>query len=73
MDGLKYANSHEWVKHEGSVATIGITDHAQVLFLLFLGLYLSRVEPNSDSGFAMQKLEHWFGSCKMSLYQLIYT
>ncbi|RID61788.1 hypothetical protein BRARA_E00905 [Brassica rapa] len=27
--GLKYANSHEWVKHEGSVATIGITDHAQ--------------------------------------------
>ena len=31
LDGLKYANSHEWVKHEGSVATIGITDHAQVI------------------------------------------
>lgn len=30
LDGLKYADSHEWVKHEGSVATIGITDHAQV-------------------------------------------
>ncbi|KAK1438466.1 hypothetical protein QVD17_04275 [Tagetes erecta] len=29
LDGLKYANSHEWVKHEGSVATIGITHHAQ--------------------------------------------
>ncbi|RDX72791.1 Glycine cleavage system H protein, mitochondrial [Mucuna pruriens] len=29
LDGLKYADSHEWVKHEGSVATIGITDHAQ--------------------------------------------
>ncbi|MCI2646606.1 glycine cleavage system protein H, partial [Listeria monocytogenes] len=29
MEGLKYANSHEWVKHEGSVATIGITAHAQ--------------------------------------------
>ncbi|KAJ9549700.1 hypothetical protein OSB04_022243 [Centaurea solstitialis] len=29
LDGLKYANSHEWVKHEGAVATIGITDHAQ--------------------------------------------
>ncbi|XP_059656754.1 glycine cleavage system H protein, mitochondrial-like [Cornus florida] len=29
LDGLKYASSHEWVKHEGSVATIGITDHAQ--------------------------------------------
>ncbi|XP_022931257.1 glycine cleavage system H protein, mitochondrial-like [Cucurbita moschata] len=29
LDGLKYASSHEWVKHEGPVATIGITDHAQ--------------------------------------------
>lgn len=30
LDGVKYATSHEWVKHEGSVATVGITDHAQV-------------------------------------------
>lgn len=30
LEGLKYAKSHEWVKHEGRVATIGITDHAQV-------------------------------------------
>ncbi|KAF3645545.1 Glycine cleavage system H protein, mitochondrial [Capsicum annuum] len=29
IDGLKYASSHEWVKHEGGVATVGITDHAQ--------------------------------------------
>ncbi|CAK9173371.1 unnamed protein product [Ilex paraguariensis] len=29
LDGLKYASTHEWVKHEGPVATIGITDHAQ--------------------------------------------
>ncbi|XP_020591371.1 glycine cleavage system H protein 3, mitochondrial [Phalaenopsis equestris] len=29
LDGLKYSNSHEWIKQEGSVATIGITDHAQ--------------------------------------------
>ncbi|XP_021893604.1 glycine cleavage system H protein 1, mitochondrial [Carica papaya] len=29
LEGLKYAASHEWVKHEGSVATIGITHHAQ--------------------------------------------
>ncbi|XP_050214781.1 glycine cleavage system H protein, mitochondrial [Mercurialis annua] len=29
LDGLKYATSHEWVKHEDSVATVGITDHAQ--------------------------------------------
>ncbi|KAF8726351.1 hypothetical protein HU200_019813 [Digitaria exilis] len=29
-DGLKYTQSHEWVKlHEDGVATVGITDHAQ--------------------------------------------
>ncbi len=26
---LKYAKSHEWVRFEGNIATIGITDHAQ--------------------------------------------
>ena len=26
---LKYAPSHEWVRVEGDVATVGITDHAQ--------------------------------------------
>ncbi|MEI7577376.1 MAG: glycine cleavage system protein GcvH [Armatimonadota bacterium] len=26
---LKYTESHEWVRVEGDVATIGITDHAQ--------------------------------------------
>ena len=26
---LKYAKSHEWVRLAGSVATVGITDHAQ--------------------------------------------
>ena len=26
---LKYAASHEWVRVEGDVATVGITDHAQ--------------------------------------------
>jgi len=28
-DGLKYSNEHEWVKVDGNIATIGITDHAQ--------------------------------------------
>ena len=27
--GLKYSKEHEWVAAEESVATIGITDHAQ--------------------------------------------
>jgi glycine cleavage system H protein len=26
---LKYSKSHEWVKIEGDIATVGITDHAQ--------------------------------------------
>lgn len=36
LDGLKYADSHEWVKVDGSVATIGITHHAQVNQILYL-------------------------------------
>ncbi len=28
-DGLKYTDDHEWVKVEGNIGTIGVTDHAQ--------------------------------------------
>jgi len=28
-EGLKYTHEHEWVKVEGSVATVGITEYAQ--------------------------------------------
>ncbi len=28
-EGLRYTKSHEWVRVEGDVATVGITDHAQ--------------------------------------------
>jgi glycine cleavage system H protein len=28
-DALRYSQEHEWVKVDGGVATIGITDHAQ--------------------------------------------
>ena len=28
-DDLKFAESHEWVRLEGDIATVGITDHAQ--------------------------------------------
>ena len=27
--GLKYTDTHEWIKIEGDIARIGITDHAQ--------------------------------------------
>ncbi|MCF0202908.1 MAG: glycine cleavage system protein GcvH [Bacteroidaceae bacterium] len=29
IEGLLYAESHEWVKTEGNIATVGITDYAQ--------------------------------------------
>ncbi|TDM03719.1 glycine cleavage system protein GcvH [Macrococcus carouselicus] len=29
LEGLKYSKDHEWVKSEGNVKTIGITDFAQ--------------------------------------------
>lgn len=29
IPGLKYADSHEWVKVDGDIATVGITDYAQ--------------------------------------------
>ena len=28
-EDLKYAKSHEWIRVEGDMATVGITDHAQ--------------------------------------------
>jgi len=29
MATLRYTNEHEWIRLEGDVATVGITDHAQ--------------------------------------------
>lgn len=29
IEGLKYADSHEWVKSDGKLGTVGITHHAQ--------------------------------------------
>jgi glycine cleavage system H protein len=40
---LKYSKEHEWVKLEGNIATIGITDYAQgelgdIVFVEFVGV-----------------------------------
>lgn len=29
LPGLKYSKEHEWVKMDGNIATVGISDHAQ--------------------------------------------
>jgi glycine cleavage system H lipoate-binding protein len=38
MDGFKYAKSHEYIKLEGDVATVGISDFAQVLQPIYIAL-----------------------------------
>ena len=27
--GLRYTEEHEWIRMDGNIATVGITDHAQ--------------------------------------------
>ncbi|KAL1568236.1 glycine cleavage system H protein, mitochondrial-like [Salvia divinorum] len=53
LDDLKYASSHEWVKHDGPVATIGITDHAQDHLgeLVFVELPEAGKEVKQGTGF----------------------
>ncbi|XP_010538375.1 PREDICTED: glycine cleavage system H protein 3, mitochondrial-like [Tarenaya hassleriana] len=53
LEGLKYASSHEWVKHEGSVAIIGISDHAQDHLgeVVFVELPEENASVNKDKAF----------------------
>lgn len=57
-DGLKYTQSHEWVKTTGDVATVGITDHAQAselagdiiyIYLRYSLLVLCQLSSSSSS------------------------
>lgn len=51
---LRYLESHEWIRVEGDVATIGITDHAQdqLTDVVFVELPTkgTRVEPKKSFG-----------------------
>lgn len=47
---LKYTKSHEWLKIEGDVATIGITDHAQNLLGDIVYLELPEIGAQFDQG-----------------------
>ncbi|KAG6525954.1 glycine cleavage system H protein, mitochondrial-like [Zingiber officinale] len=53
IDGFRYSDSHEWVKHQGDVATIGITDHAQGHLgeVVFVELPESGTSVTKGSGF----------------------
>ncbi len=43
LEELKYSKTHEWVKVDGEIATIGITDHAQETLGEIVYLDLSEV------------------------------
>jgi len=54
---LKYAKSHEWVRAEGEVATVGITDHAQHELTDIVFVELPAVGRNVKAGEACAVVE----------------
>ena len=47
---LKYAKSHEWVRVEGDVAVVGITDHAQQELTDIVYVELPEVDARVEAG-----------------------
>lgn len=47
---LQYTKTHEWVKKDNDVITIGITDHAQTMLGDLVYVELPEIESNFDSG-----------------------
>ncbi len=54
---LKYTKSHEWVKIEGSIATVGITDHAQSELTDIVFVDLPSAGKSFDAGASVAVLE----------------
>lgn len=47
---LAYTKTHEWVKKEDGLLTIGITDHAQTMLGDLVYVELPEIESNFDNG-----------------------
>ena len=47
---LNYTKTHEWVKKEGDLLTIGITDHAQTMLGDLVYVELPQLEMNLSAG-----------------------
>ncbi len=47
---LRYANSHEWLRLEGDIATVGISDHAQEELTDVVFVELPAVGRSVDAG-----------------------
>lgn len=50
LDNLKYTKEHEWVKIEGDIATVGITDFAQKELGDIVYVEVDTVEETLDKG-----------------------
>ncbi len=47
---LQYSKTHEWVRRDEDVLTIGITDHAQTMLGDLVYVELPEIEANLESG-----------------------
>ncbi len=56
-DDLKYAESHEWVRMDGDVATVGITDHAQAELTDIVFVEPPKVGDSVDKGAGVAVVE----------------
>ena len=57
MDGLSYAETHEWIKIEDDVAIVGITDYAQHTLGDIVGVELPSVGDSFDAGDSIGMLD----------------
>ncbi|RJX25333.1 MAG: glycine cleavage system protein GcvH [Acholeplasma sp.] len=56
-EGLLYSESHEWVKQEGNIAWIGISDHAQHALGSVVFIELPKVGKNIKKGESLGAVE----------------
>lgn len=66
-EGLKYTEEHEWVRVDGNIGTIGITDHAQSELGDLTYVELPQIGDEFSKGDAVGGVE------SMKAYQDLYT
>lgn len=57
IEGLKYSKDHEWVKIEGDIATVGITDYAQGNLGDIVFVELPEVDEDVEAGESVGNIE----------------
>lgn len=56
-EGLSYTRTHEWVRFEGEVATVGITDYAQDMLKDIVYVELPEIGQEAREGKSLAVLE----------------